>query len=39
MTKNQLDSYLEEFARVANDCNCSSIEEIKLFLVKEKYLY
>lgn len=39
MTRNQVDAYLEEFARVPTNSNCSNIEEIKLYLIREKYLY
>lgn len=39
MTKNQIDAYLEEFARLPNNSNCSNVEELKLFIIREKYLY
>ncbi|CAD8152710.1 unnamed protein product [Paramecium pentaurelia] len=39
MTKNQVEAYLDDFQRVYQNSNCSQIEELKLFLVKEKYLY
>ncbi|CAD8069646.1 unnamed protein product [Paramecium primaurelia] len=39
MTKKQLDVTLDEFVKVKNGCNCSYFEQLRLYVLKEKYLY
>nr|CAI43262.1 V-ATPase a subunit 6_2 isotype of the V0 sector [Paramecium tetraurelia] len=39
MTKKQLDVTLDEFVKEQNGCNCSYFEQLRLYVLKEKYLY
>lgn len=39
LTKNQIDSYVDDFSKVMSSSNCSLIEELKLYITREKYLY
>ncbi|CAD8142676.1 unnamed protein product [Paramecium pentaurelia] len=39
MTQSQMDAYLDDFLSVSHNSKCSEIEELKLFLIREKYLY
>ncbi|CAD8083665.1 unnamed protein product [Paramecium sonneborni] len=39
MTKKQLEISLDELVREKNGCNCSYFEQLRLYVLKEKYLY